>query len=85
MKLTTRQRDVLARMAQGGILFVRFEPSEAGLQESCRIGTVELFPMTVNALIAARLIQRDRTFRSGAGLTASYVMSAAGRAALDAS
>jgi len=82
MKLSERQHDVLTRMAQGGVLFVKFEPSEAGAQETCWIGTVELLPMTVNALIAARLIQRNKTFRTGGSLTASYVMSSAGQAAL---
>ena len=72
-------------MAQGGVLFVRFESSETGLQESCWIGTVELLPMTVNALIAARLIQRDKTFRAAGRLTASYIMSSAGQAALGVS
>lgn len=73
------------RIAQGGVLFVRLERSESGTQESCWIGTVELLPMTVNALIAARLIERERTFRTGGVLTASYVMSVAGQAALQAS
>ena len=54
-------------MAQGGVLFVRLDPSAAGMQETCWIGTVELFPMTVNALIAARLVERDRAFRTGGG------------------
>lgn len=85
MKLTDRQHDVLKRMAQGGVLFVRLDPSAAGMQETCWIGTVELFPMTVNALIAARLVERDRAFRTGGVLTASYVMSPAGQAALAAS
>jgi hypothetical protein len=82
VKLTDRQHDVLKRMAQGGVLFVKFEPSEAGMQQRCWIGTVELLPMTVNALIAARLVERDRAFRTGGGLTASYIMSSAGQAAL---
>lgn len=85
VKLTDRQHDVLTRMAQGGVLFVRFEPGEAGVQETCWIGTVELLPMTVNALIAARLIQRDKTFRTAGRLTASYVVSSAGQAALSGS
>jgi len=82
MKLSERQHEVLKRMAQGGVLFVRLEPGEAGLEETCWIGTIELLPMTVNALITARLIERDKTFRRGAALTASYVMSYAGQAAL---
>jgi hypothetical protein len=41
--------------------------------------------MTVNALIAARLIERDRSYRTGERVTTSYVMTAAGVAALDAS
>ncbi len=86
VKLSDRQHDVLKRMAQGGVLFVRLEPSEGGPQQTCWIGTVELLAMTVNALIAARLIERDRTYRTGGGLTTtSYVMSVAGRAALEAS
>ncbi len=85
MKLSDRQRDVLSRMAQGGVLFVRFEPSEEGPQQKCWIGTMELLGMTVNALIVARLIERDRTYKTGGGLTTSYVMSLAGRAALEAS
>ena len=85
MKLSERQHDVLRRMAQGGVLFVRLEPSEAGLQETCWIGTLELLPMTVNALITARLVERDKIFRRAGGLTASYVMSFAGQAALQAS
>jgi hypothetical protein len=83
MKLTDRQHDVLKRLAEGGRLFVRLEPGESGTQERCWIGTVELAPMTVNALIAARLIERHQAFRTGGGLTASYVMSVAGRGALD--
>jgi len=82
MKLSERQHEVLKRMAQGGILFVRLEPSGAGLEETCWIGTVELLPMTINALITARLIERDKTFRSGGTLTTSYVVSYAGQAAL---
>ena len=82
MKLSERQHEVLKRMAQGGILFVRLEPSAAGLEETCWIGTIELLPMTINALITARLIERDKTFRSGGALTSSYVVSYAGQAAL---
>jgi hypothetical protein len=85
MKLTDRQHDVLKRMAQGGVLFVRLEPGAAGMEQKCWIGAVELLPMTVNALIAAQLIQRDKTSRTGGKLTASYVMSTAGQAALDLS
>ena len=72
-------------MAQGGVLFVRLEPSEEGQQQTCWIGGVELFSMTVNALITARLIERDRTYKTGAGLTTSYVVSRAGWAVLQAS
>jgi hypothetical protein len=85
MKLSERQQHVLERMAHGGVLFVRLEPSEAGVQETCWIGAVELLPMTVNALITARLIERDKIFRRTGGLTASYVMSFAGQAALKVS
>jgi hypothetical protein len=85
VKLTDRQHDVLKRMAQGGVLFVRLEPSETGVQQRCWIGTFEILPMTANALIVARLVQRDRAFRTGGGLTATYVMSPAGQAALIAS
>jgi len=82
MKLSDRQREVLERMAQGRELFIRLRPSEAGMQERCWIGAAELPPMTVNALIAARLVKRDRAFRTVGGLTASYVVSPAGQAAL---
>jgi hypothetical protein len=82
VRLTDRQHDVLKRMARGGALFVRLEPSAAGMRQRCWIGTVELLPMTVNALIAARLVERDKAYRTAAGLTASYVMSPAGQAAL---
>ena len=85
MKLSERQHEILKRMAQGGVLFVRLEPSEAGTLETCWIGTAELVPMSVNALITARLIERDQTVRRGGGLTASYVMSLAGQAALHVS
>jgi hypothetical protein len=67
------------------VLFVRLEQSEAGTQQTCWIGTVELLPMTVNALIAARLIERDRVFRKSGGLTASYVLNFAGQTALHVS
>jgi hypothetical protein len=85
VKLSERQHQILERMAHGGVLFVRLEPSEVGVQETCWIGAVELLPMTVNALITARLIERDKTFRKTGGLTASYVMSFAGQAALKVS
>ncbi len=85
MKLTERQQEVLKRMNQGGVLFVSLEQSEAGTQQTCWIGTVELLPMTVNALIAARLIEPDRVFKRSGGVTASYVMSFAGQAALHVS
>jgi hypothetical protein len=84
MKLSDRQHDVLKRMARGGVLFVRFEASEEGPQQTCWIGTVELLAMTVNALIVSRLIEADRTYQTGGGRTTSYVMSVAGRAALEA-
>ena len=84
MKLSERQQEVLKRMAEGGVLFVRLEPGEAGMQETCWIGAVELLPMTVNALIAARLIERDKVFRIRGGVTASYVVSFTGQAALHA-
>jgi hypothetical protein len=86
VKLSQPQREVLERMAHGGVLFVRLEPGEAGVRETCWIGTVELSPMTVNALITARLVEeQDKTPRKGGGLTTSYVMSYAGQAALQAS
>jgi hypothetical protein len=85
MKLSARQHDVLKRMAQGGVLFVSLKPGEGGVEQTCWIGTAELLPMTINALITAGLIERDRMFRSGGRLTTSYVMSHAGQAALDAS
>jgi hypothetical protein len=65
------------------VLFVRLEPSEGGTRQTCWIGSVEPLAMTVNALIAARLIQQDRTFRTGGGVTTSYVMSGAGKSALE--
>src|SRR5262249_52956238 len=44
------------RMAEGGVLFVRLEPSAAGMEQTCWIGTAELLPMTVNALITAGVV-----------------------------
>ena len=85
MKLSERQREVLERLAHGGVLFVKLEPGEAGVQETCWIGTVELLPMTVNALITARLIERDKIFKRSGIQTVSYVMSFAGRVALHVS
>jgi hypothetical protein len=85
MKLTSRQQDVLKLMARGGVLFVRLEPGVEGMEQTCWIGTAEVLPMTVNALMAAHLIQRNKTFRAGRVVTASYVMSVAGQVALDAS
>ena len=85
MKLTDRQHDVLQRMAQGGVLFVKLESGPTGIQQTCWIGTVELLPMTVNALMASQLIQRAKTLRAGGVLTASYVVSSAGQAALNGS
>jgi hypothetical protein len=85
MKLTARQHDVLTRMVEGGVLFVSLEPGATGMEQRCWIGAVEVLPMTANALIAARLVERDRAFRTGGGLRASYVVSPAGRAALNLS
>jgi hypothetical protein len=86
VKLSARQREVLERLAGGGVLMVRLEPGEAGvLLQRCWIGTVELLPMTVNALIAAGLLDRIRALKTAGGLTATYVMGSAGQAALDAS
>jgi len=85
MNLSERQHEVLKRMAQGGVLFVRLEPGEAGTQQTCWIGTVELPPMTVNALITARLIERDTVVKKGGRVTASYFMNFAGQAALELS
>jgi hypothetical protein len=84
VKLSARQHDVLRRMAEGGVLFVRLEATAAGMEQTCWIGTVELLPMTVNALITAGLVARDKTV-SADRLTASYVLSYAGQAALHAS
>jgi hypothetical protein len=86
VKLSLPQREVLERMAHGAVLFVRLEPTEAGVQQTCWIGSVELPPMTVNALITARLLeQRDKISQKSGSLTRSYVMSYAGQAALQAS
>lgn len=86
VKLSLPQRDVLERMAHGAVLFVRLQKTETGVQQMCWIGSVELLPMTVNALITARLIeQRDKIAQKSGVLTASYVMSYAGQAALQAS
>ena len=85
MKLSRPQRDVLARLASGGVLFVRFERTESGVQETCWIGSFELNPMTVNALIAAGLIaQQDVVSGKNGGRTASYAMSYTGQVALQA-
>ena len=83
MKTSDRQREVLEWMAQGRELFRRDSSRvRPACSSKCWIGTVELPPMTVNALIAARLVKRDRAFRTVGGLTASYVVSPAGQAAL---
>jgi hypothetical protein len=83
VKLSQPQREVLERMAQGGVLFVRLVRSEGVVEQTCWIGTVELPPMTVNALITARLVERQESVsKKGGSLTASYVMSYAGQAAL---
>lgn len=85
MKLSRSQRDVLARLAIGGVLFVRLERTEGGVQETCWIGSRELHPMTVNALITAGLIARQDEVQGRDGRrTASYSMSYTGRAALQA-
>ena len=86
MKLSRSQRDVLARMATGGVLFVRLERTGSGVEETCWIGSFELNPMTVNALITAGLIARQDETRGKTGQrTASYAMSYTGQAALHAS
>jgi hypothetical protein len=86
VKLSLPQREVLERMAHGGVLFVRLQPTEAGVEQTCWIGGIELPSMTVNALITARLLeQRDKVPQMNGALTASYVMSYAGQAALQAS
>lgn len=86
MKLSRSQRDVLARMATGGVLFVRLERTGSGVEETCWIGSFELNPMTVNALITAGLIARqDETRGKNGQRTASYAMSYTGQAALHAS
>jgi hypothetical protein len=83
VKLSQPQREVLERMAQGGVLFVRLVRSEGIVEQTCWIGPVELAPMTVNALITARLVERqDSVSRKAGTLTSSYVMSYAGQAAL---
>jgi hypothetical protein len=86
VKLSRSQRDVLARMATGGVLFVRLERTGSGVEETCWIGSFELNPMTVNALITAGLIARQDEVRGkNGGRTASYAMSYTGQAALHAS
>jgi hypothetical protein len=85
VRLSERQREVLERMSHGGVLSVKLEPGETGVHETCWIGAVGLLPMTVNALITARLIEPDKTFKSRGCQTTSYVMSFAGQAALKAS
>lgn len=83
VKLSRPQREVLDRMARGGVLFVRFERTATGVQETCWIGGIELHPMTVNALIAAGLVARQDEVRGkDGGRTASYAMSYTGQAAL---
>src|SRR5512145_2913395 len=67
VKLSRPQRDVLARMATGGVLFVRLERTDSGVEETCWIGSFELHPMTVNALIAAGLIARQDEIRGKNG------------------
>lgn len=85
MKLTRPQRSVLERMAEGGVLVVRLEPGEAGVQETCWLDSVELPAMTVNALITARLVeQQDDVRRTGRVRTTSYFVNTAGLAALRA-
>jgi hypothetical protein len=81
VNLTERQHEVLTRMARGGVLFVRLEPSEEGTQQTCWIGTVDLPSMTVNALITARLIEPDTVVKNARQVTTSYFMNIAGRAA----
>jgi hypothetical protein len=85
VNLTERQHEVLTRMARGGVLFVRLEPSEEGTQQTCWIGTVDLPSMTVNALITARLIEPDTVVKNARQVTTSYFMNIAGRAALERS
>ena len=85
MKLSHRQHDVLKRMAAGSVLVVSLEPGTTGSEQRCWIGSEEMLPMTVNALIAAGLVERIRAIRTVGGLTSSYVVSSAGQAALDAS
>lgn len=85
MRLSRPQRDVLTRLANGGVLFVRFERTDTGVEETCWIGGRELHPMTVNALIAAGLVaQQDVVAGKNGGRTASYAMSYTGQVALQA-
>ena len=83
MKLTRSQRDVLTRLAEGGVLFVRLERTTAGVQETCWIGGIELHPMTVNALITAGLVAQQHVVPGKNGVrTASYAMTYTGQVAL---
>lgn len=83
MKLSPPQRRVLEQMVHGAVLFVRLEPGDPGLREVCWIGELELPPMTVNALIAARLIEpEDPASGTGRSRTVAYGMSYAGRQAV---
>jgi hypothetical protein len=84
MKLSRPQRDVLTRVADGGVLIVRFERSGADVRQVCRLGGLEPHPMTVNALIVAGLLAPQDDVRDTSGRrTISYAVSYAGRAALD--
>jgi hypothetical protein len=85
VKLTPHQRTVLERMAEGRVLVVSLERSDAGMRETCWIGTVSCEPLTVNALITARLVEQQDEVRRRAGVqTTSYFVSASGLAALKA-
>jgi len=85
VKLSRPQREVLARLETGGVLFVRYERTGTGVQETCWIGSFELHPMTVNALITAGLVaQQEVVPGKNGGRTASYAMSYTGQVALRA-
>ncbi|MGH7277550.1 MAG: hypothetical protein ACREJG_02585 [Candidatus Rokuibacteriota bacterium] len=82
MKLSGRQREVLEQMAYGHMLFVRLQRSGTEFRQTCWISNSELHAMTVNALIAARLIEpRAEVTGTGGTRTTEYAMSYAGREA----
>ena len=83
VKLSLPQRDVLQRLARDGVLTVRLTPGAAGVEQTCLLGSAELQPRTVNALIASGLLERQEdVLEKSGGRRSTYVVSAAGRAVL---